>query len=53
MTKATPIEIIRGILGSWRLPIRDDESVTTTFFPNGHFFRTVAAYGAMKQAIQV
>lgn len=53
MVKFEPLEIIRQIPGSWRLPIREDESITITFFPNGHFFMTISAYSSAKRTIQV
>jgi hypothetical protein len=47
------LEVIRQIPGSWRLSIKTDESITITFFPNGHFFWTISAYSATKKAIQI
>jgi len=49
----TAREYTRRMPGSWRLPLKEDEAVTITFFPNGRFFYTIAANSALRKLMQI
>ncbi len=53
MSDLKPLDIIRQLPGSWRLPIRSDESITVSFSPNGKFFWNISAYSTTKKTIQI
>lgn len=50
---ATTAQIIKRLPGSWRLPNRDDNSVTITFYPDGNFGWTVSAYSVVQKTTQI
>ncbi|MBF2005550.1 MAG: hypothetical protein IGS49_08790 [Chlorogloeopsis fritschii C42_A2020_084] len=53
ITEEETIKIVNQLIGSWRLPLNDHDSVSVSFFPNGNFFWTIAAYSTVEKVIQI